>query len=91
MNSMRMTVFAIIPSLERCKSRAAKESKGSYDCTMKLDGLALCDVQWWIDKIDLLENEIYQDPLSLTMTTDASTFGCGATLNSVRTGGSTIV
>ena len=48
--------------LERCKSRAVKESKGSYDCTMKLDGLALCDVQWWIDNIDLSDNEIYQDP-----------------------------
>ena len=73
--------------LQRCKSRAVKESKGSYDCTMKLDGLALCDVQWWIDNIDLSDNEIYQDPPSLTMTTDASTFGWGATLNSIRTGG----
>ena len=63
--------------LERCKSRAVKESKGSYDCTMKLDGLALCDMQWWIDNIDLSDNEIYQDPPSLTMTTDASTFGWG--------------
>ena len=45
--------------LERCKSRAVKESKGSYDCTMKLDGLALCDLQWWIDNIDLSDNEIY--------------------------------
>ena len=63
--------------LERCKSRAVKESKGSYDCTMKLDGLALCDVQWWIDNIDRSDNEINQDPPSLTMTTDASTFGWG--------------
>ena len=47
--------------LERCNSRAVKESKGSYDCTMKLDGLALCDVQWWIDNTDLSANEIYQD------------------------------
>ena len=30
--------------LERCKSRAVKESEGSYDCTMKLADLALCDV-----------------------------------------------
>ena len=48
---------------------------------------ALCDVQWWIDNIRLSDNEIYQDPPSLTMTTDASTFGWGATLNSIRTGG----
>ena len=73
------------PDLECCKSRAVKESKGSYDCTMKLDALALCDVQWGNDNIDLSDNGIYQD-LSLTMTTDASTFEWGATLDSIRTG-----
>ena len=55
--------------LEHCKSRAVKESKVSYDCTMKQDALALCDVQW-IDSIDLSDNEIYQDSSSLTMTTE---------------------
>ena len=49
-------------------------------------------MQWWIDNINLSDSEIYQDPPSLTMTTDASTFewgggGGGATLDSIRTAG----
>ena len=73
--------------LERCKSEGVKLSKGNYDVTIQLTSETKQEVQWWIDNIEPAYNDIYHDNPSLSLTTDASKVGWGATLASIRTGG----
>ena len=73
--------------LERCKSEAVKGNKGCYDSFMYLNEAAKQDVQWWLKNIDSADNDIYHENPSLSLTTDASKSGWGATHNSLRTGG----
>ena len=54
---------------------------------MYLNEAAKRDVQWWLKNIDSADNDIYHENPSLSLTTDASKSGWGATLNSLRTGG----
>ena len=54
---------------------------------MSLSQAAKVEVQWWIQNIDTANNEIYHKNPSLSLTTDASKSGWGATLANIRTGG----
>ena len=73
--------------LEHCKSEGVNLSKGNYDATIQLTSEAKQEVQWWIcqSTTELAYNNIYHDNPSLSLTTDASKVGWGATLASVRT------
>ena len=72
--------------LEHCKNEKVKLSKGNYDATIQFTSEAKQEVQWWIDSIELAYNNIYHDNPSLSLTTDASKVGSGATIASIRTG-----
>ena len=54
--------------------------KIEIDSHMSLSQAAKIEVQWWIQNIDTADNEIYHKNPSLSLTTDASKSGWGATM-----------
>ena len=74
-------------TLENEKIVALKQRKGNFDCSMVLTPLALSDISWWLNNIDLQVRHILPVPISLTIYCDASKLGWGAQCATQHAGG----
>lgn len=73
--------------LEIDKSTALKEAKGNFDALMTCSDRAISDIKWWIADAQSSKKSISHGPIALTMHTDASLLGWGATIGEKTTGG----
>ena len=74
-------------ALERCKTKALKENKGDFDKLTTIPDSAKEDIIWWKNNILQSFAEITRENPSITINTDASSFGWGAATGSEKTGG----
>lgn len=68
-------------SLEREKYLALLESKDNYDANMRIAPCLQKDLSWWHEKISYVKNPIRQSNYALTIFSDASLSGWGASCN----------
>ena len=73
--------------LERNKISALKINKGDYDALMSLSAKARSELHWWVINVNTAFKNIMQTNPDLTLTTDASNTGWGATCKEQQTGG----
>ena len=73
--------------LEIEKSAALKIAKGNFDASMTLSDKAKSDIQWWISDAHLSKKAINHGSIDLTINTDASLQGWGASLEHKTAGG----
>ncbi|CAL8071331.1 unnamed protein product [Orchesella dallaii] len=73
--------------LEREKFLALKKYEGNYSGKLTLPSECLLEIQWWKQQVHNAEKAISRDSFDLTIFSDASTTGWGASSNSVSTGG----
>ena len=62
--------------IEIDKTQALKQCKGNFESPMSLSSEAISDLGWWIESIETAFNQISHDTPQVTMTTDASGWGC---------------
>ena len=75
--------------LQNCLIQQVTRNRGSYDGLVTLSPLAQQELQWWISNIHRVNGSPIQPPTAeLTITSDASKQGWGATFNQLRTRGS---
>ena len=74
-------------ALERDKNKAIKYHRGDFDKTMTLSEGALTDITWWLLNIRSQKRSILPIPIDVTIYSDASKTGWGATLNGITTSG----
>ena len=59
-------------SLEMDKTQALKSNQGNFDSIMALSGVAVADLQWWVNSAEETSKPVKQRETQITMTTDAS-------------------
>ena len=74
-------------SLERCKTNELKLNKGNFDKIITISSSAKEDIQWWRSNIMESYSQILKPTPTLVINTDASSFGWGASFNTIKTGG----
>ena len=73
--------------LETEKTYATRQARGDYDSPMKLSAKALIHIQWWIQNLDSVYRSLKPLPVSVTIFSDASKKGWGATMDTHHTYG----
>ena len=73
--------------LEREKSYALKQHHGHFDRVMSLSNLAKADILWWLSNVNKAYRIIGIHDHTLTITSDASGLGWGATNGKTHIGG----
>lgn len=73
--------------LEKQKAEALKQNYGNYEALMEISWDMKTELQWWADNLHCQYREIAHKNHEVTMTTDASNAGWGATLGKENTGG----
>lgn len=66
--------------LELVKNFNLKQRKGNYDGDMTITHDCIEDIQWWISNIENTSKEVTLPPPTVTLTSDASGYGWGATV-----------
>lgn len=79
--------WAHIKNFEYCKYRALKRCFGNYDDTLKINKELHDDFSWWIANLSNSEVSLLETPYVLTIFTDASNSGWGASCNDKSTWG----
>lgn len=74
-------------ALERCKTKALKENKGKFDKFTTIPTSAKQDIIWWKNNVLNSFAPITRKNPSITINTDASLFGWGASTGDEKTGG----
>ncbi|MES9884831.1 MAG: reverse transcriptase domain-containing protein [Sedimenticola sp.] len=74
-------------NIEIGKINALKMSKGNFDCQMIVTDLMRQDLLWWINNLHSQKRHICHGNPVLTITSDASQSGWGATCNGESIGG----
>ena len=74
-------------SVERFKTYSLKQNRGKFDALVKLPLNARLDIKWWRDNITNSFAPIFRGNPSVMMTSDASSFGWGASKDGLSTGG----
>lgn len=72
--------------LECYKMLLLKEYKGNFDQVVSLNTKLFKDLDWWIDNLPNAERKIHHGEPELTIRTDASKSGWGATCRGTTTG-----
>ena len=73
--------------LDNAKTLALKLNKGNYKAFTTLSNTLKQDLQWWIDNIPTAFKPISHGNSEITISSDASLIGWGASCNGNRTGG----
>ena len=73
--------------LEKEKTKALKRNCGHFDRPMKLSEAAHAELDWWIDNVNCMYRDLDKGIPQLTLETDASGKGWGATDGNVAIGG----
>ena len=73
--------------LERCKNAALVEMRGNFEASLSLSPGARKDVAWWVSHLAHQKRYVQPLPVALTIYTDASKSGWGATCGSISTSG----
>ena len=73
--------------LETEKTHALKRRRGNYEAPMQLSEKALAQIDWWISNIDSVFRSLTPLPVTVTIYSDASKKGWGATMDSHHTYG----
>ena len=73
--------------LQRLKTNALKANRYNFDAKTQLSEDAINDMRWWEDQVDQSFNDICIPNPSFTISTDASSFGWGASTGAQATGG----
>ena len=74
-------------TLERLKSKALKMNRGNYDKKVVLTADCKTDILWWERNILNSKNPIIRENPTMTIHTDASLVGWGASMTIISTGG----
>ena len=75
-------------SLQRCVKQALESNSQNYQSLVQLSPQAVEDLQWWILHLSTWNGKsLITQQASLTITSDASLQGWGATCNGIRTRG----
>ena len=75
-------------SLQRCLKQALETNSQNYQSPVQLSPQALEDLQWWVLHLSMWNGRsLITQQASLTITSDASLQGWGATCNGIRTRG----
>ena len=73
--------------LEREKAHALKEARGNFEAPMRLSETALGHLDWWAGSIDTVFRSLRPLPVTVTIFSDASKRGWGATMGDHHTYG----
>ena len=73
--------------LETEKTHALKRMRGNYEAPIQLSDKALAHIDWWICHIDSVFRSLTPLPVTVTIYSDASKKGWGATMDSHHTYG----
>ena len=73
--------------LEYNKIQGLRENGGNFEGYVHIHENAKEEIRWWINNLPHAYNVIKHKPPSVTIYTDASKKGWGATLNAIETGG----
>lgn len=73
--------------LESFKVRALADSNQDFDARFIVPEELRPDIQWWLDNISTISNRLHNDDFSVTITTDASLSGWGASCEEHRISG----
>ena len=73
--------------LEKDKILALKACKGNFDGHMAISDLAISELYWWKNNIDISFNYIRHSPVDIILHSDASLKGWGAVMGLKSTGG----
>lgn len=79
--------WAHIKNFEHCKYKALKQCSGNYDHTLKINKDLHDDFSWWIANLPSSELSLVETPYVLTIFTDASNSGWGASCKNKSTWG----
>ena len=74
-------------SFGRCKTMALFKSNGNFNARTHLTEAAKSDIRWWKENVNHLYDDIIAPNSDKCITTDASSFGWGAAMESQSTGG----
>jgi len=74
-------------TIERFKIKALRSNRGNFDRYVKLPEEARKDIQWWRDNIGQSFSPIHRKNPHFEISSDASSFGWGASRNGTSTGG----
>ncbi len=74
-------------NMEIDKTAALKANKGHFDRPMNISGAAITDIQWWIENVQISSKVIFRGTPELTLESDASGSGWGATDGAINIGG----
>ena len=73
--------------LETEKTHALKRARGNYEASMQLSDKALSHIDWWVCNVDSVFRSLTPLPVTVTIFSDASKKGWGATMDSHHTYG----
>ena len=73
--------------LEIDKANALRASTGNFDSSMSLSSIAISDIHWWLENATKCKRKINQGAIDMTLSTDASKLGWGASALDQVTGG----
>ena len=74
-------------ALELDRNSAFGQNQGNFDAHMTISREGRVDVEWWLRNVEKSVRIIRSDIAGLTMFTDASLLGWGASLNGIQVGG----
>ena len=72
---------------ERAKILALQENRGDYESTMFITQSMKTELKWWIDNLAQQKRHICHGTPSITIYSDASKLGWGATCGDIKIGG----
>ena len=73
--------------LDNAKTKALRDHKGNYSALIQLSDELKQDLRWWVNNIDLAYCPINYGNTQLTISSDASPLGWGASCHGTQTGG----
>ena len=73
--------------LETDKAITLRASNGNFDSSMSLSSIAISDIHWWLENATKCKRKINQVAIDMTLSTDASKLGWGASALDQVTGG----
>ena len=74
-------------NLENAKTKALQAAAYDFDANMPITEVMKEDLRWWVSGVHTESRMIFRDRFTVSLETDASLQGWGASCNGVNTGG----